>query len=206
RRTAGRAATGPAARPLFRGSLLAEGFVRAPAGPPSWRRPPPRLSPVTPPDRTALYAAIRASWGPDTAYDPAAWSPHCPERGQCAVTALIIQDHLGGDLLRAVAGGDSHYWNLLPSGEELDLTRAQFASFAPEGTAVRSRGQVLSFPSAAARYAILAERVRHSREAESPARDVRSLTAQVSRPGGRGLQAEGALFSHCVLHTVLARP
>jgi hypothetical protein len=47
------------------------------------------------------------------------------------VTALVVQDLLGGDLVRAevhVADErvDFHWWNLLPGGLEVDLTRDQF--------------------------------------------------------------------------------
>ena len=79
---------------------------------------------------------IRASWSAETC-DPVAlaeWSPQTPARGQCAVTALIVQEFLGGDLLLAeVRNSDGsrqglHYWNRLPDGTELDLTREQFAA------------------------------------------------------------------------------
>ena len=49
--------------------------------------------------------------------------------GQCAVTALVVQDFLGGELIRAFVCGESHYWNRLPDGSELDLTADQFALY-----------------------------------------------------------------------------
>jgi hypothetical protein len=78
---------------------------------------------------------IRASWS-SASCDPvdAPWSPENPAKGQCGVTALVVQEHLGGDLLMAeVRHADGsrqgvHYWNRLPDGEELDLTRAQFVA------------------------------------------------------------------------------
>lgn len=78
---------------------------------------------------------IRSSWSEETC-DPLAlpgWSPETPARGQCVVTALIVQEFLGGDLLLAAVRNDDgsrqglHYWNRLPDGTELDLTREQFA-------------------------------------------------------------------------------
>jgi hypothetical protein len=42
------------------------------------------------------------------------------------VTAMIVQDFMGGDILRRQAGNLSHYWNRLPNGEVVDLTFAQF--------------------------------------------------------------------------------
>jgi len=80
--------------------------------------------------------ALRAAWSADTCdeVDLADWSPQNPARGQCGVTALVLQELLGGDILLAqvhfVDGGYQgvHYWNRLPNGEEIDLTREQFAA------------------------------------------------------------------------------
>ena len=82
-----------------------------------------------------LAAAIRTAWALDTCdpVDAGDWSPANPSRGQCGVTALIINDLLGGELLIAdVLRTDGtrqgvHYWNQLPDGTELDLTRDQFS-------------------------------------------------------------------------------
>jgi hypothetical protein len=59
--------------------------------------------------------------------------------GQCAVTALLVQDLLGGEIVRAeIARYDlrddgscaveSHYWNRIPGMGDIDLTRAQYPS------------------------------------------------------------------------------
>jgi hypothetical protein len=78
-----------------------------------------------------LEAAIRASWRADTSEDPDEWSEDNPAAGQCAVTALVVRELLGGEILLAnvVRDGvrvDRHAWNRLPSGLSLDLTREQF--------------------------------------------------------------------------------
>ena len=86
--------------------------------------------------RHDLEAAIRAAWALDTCdpVDADDWSEANPSRGQCGSTALVIHDLLGGELLIAdVLRTDGrrqgvHYWNLLPDGTEIDLTREQFAS------------------------------------------------------------------------------
>jgi len=80
--------------------------------------------------------------------------------GQCAVTALIVQDYLGGEILRGTVGEESHYWNRLPTGEELDLTASQF----PMGSGrsrggVESRDYILSFPETERRYRQLLENI-----------------------------------------------
>jgi hypothetical protein len=81
-----------------------------------------------------IERVIRASWSRETCdpVDVDAWSPENPARGQCAVTALVVQDLCGGELLLAeVHYPDGsrqglHYWNRLGEGVELDLTREQF--------------------------------------------------------------------------------
>src|ERR1700727_229847 len=78
---------------------------------------------------------LRAAWSQDTCdqVDLADWSEQNPARGQCGVTALVLQEVLGGDLLLAEVnfadGGYQgvHYLNRLPDGREVDLTREQFS-------------------------------------------------------------------------------
>jgi hypothetical protein len=77
--------------------------------------------------------AIRESWSRDTADKDDDWTPENPSRGQCDVTSLVVQDIFGGELLAAGVFRDgerveSHMWNRLPGGIELDLTRDQFAN------------------------------------------------------------------------------
>lgn len=83
---------------------------------------------------TDLEEIIRSAWSAESC-DPVdldEWSPQNPARGQCAVTALVLQEVLGGELLLAdVLNEDGsrqgvHFWNGLPSGLEVDLTREQF--------------------------------------------------------------------------------
>ncbi|MFE1292859.1 hypothetical protein [Streptomyces sp. NPDC058751] len=81
-----------------------------------------------------LDKALRASWAADTASpdDQADWEPGNPAWGHCDITALVVHDIFGGDLVVGevyLAGGGQrgfHWWNRLPSGVELDLTREQF--------------------------------------------------------------------------------
>lgn len=106
----------------------------------------------------ALISALEASWSAETSAS-CAWSTSLPARGQCAISALIVQDRLGGDLLRAVVCGESHYWSRLPDGTEIDLTRSQFAVFHPIDVTVASRDYVLSFAETRRRYELLRQRV-----------------------------------------------
>lgn len=93
-----------------------------------------KIARVADASREDLEAAVRAAWALDTCdpVDADDWSFANPSRGQCGSTALVIHDLLGGELLIAeVLRGDGsrqgvHYWNLLPDGTALDLTRGQF--------------------------------------------------------------------------------
>jgi hypothetical protein len=80
-----------------------------------------------------LRPLLRAAWGADTCdpHDLANWRTDNPARGQCGVTALVVQDLLGGHLILAevrVEGAKvgNHYWNRLPDGVEVDFTADQF--------------------------------------------------------------------------------
>ena len=99
------------------------------------------------------------AWSAETSADPAGWRADNPSWGQCAVTALVVQDILGGELLRSTVGGISHYWNRI-DGVELDLTLRQFGSgWLDAPPVVRERDYVLSFPDTAERYRLLRERM-----------------------------------------------
>jgi hypothetical protein len=103
-----------------------------------------------------LACKLERSWARETSADPVHWTAENSAYGQCAVTALVVQDHFGGELLRARVNGISHYWNRLPAGLEVDFTRKQFGSnpSVPIGE-VKSREFVLSFPETVNRYLCL---------------------------------------------------
>jgi len=78
-----------------------------------------------------LETAISEAWSRETSDDPDEWSEANRARGQCAVTALLVRELLGGDIfvanvLRDGVRVDRHAWNRLSSGLVLDLTRGQF--------------------------------------------------------------------------------
>ncbi|MEU9378779.1 alpha/beta hydrolase [Streptomyces sp. NPDC048255] len=82
-----------------------------------------------------IEAAIRAGWSADTC-EPAdisriAWTAENPAWGQCDITAVVVQDIVGGELVLGEVFLDGrqegyHWWNLLPGGIRIDLTREQF--------------------------------------------------------------------------------
>ncbi|MGC0407021.1 hypothetical protein RKD37_008214 [Streptomyces ambofaciens] len=77
--------------------------------------------------------AVRSSWSAETSTPEfrSQWTEDNPARDQCGVTAMVLNDLLGGELIRGevhVAGErvDFHWWNRLGMGVEIDLTREQF--------------------------------------------------------------------------------
>lgn len=79
--------------------------------------------------------AVRASWAADTCSpDDAArvpWAVDNPAWGHCDVTALVVHDLFGGDLVLGEVSLDGepsgyHWWNRLAGGVAIDLTREQF--------------------------------------------------------------------------------
>ena len=115
---------------------------------------------------TDLESAISASWSLETC-DPTdipTWTPAEPSQGQCAVTALVVHDLLGGLLLEAEvhhADGSHqgfHYWNRF-AGVDVDLTRRQFR----EGEVVQTPHLIERLPAfpwrAQEQYVIFRDRV-----------------------------------------------
>ncbi|MBO2461335.1 YunG family protein [Actinomadura violacea] len=83
----------------------------------------------------ALAQAFRASWAADTCSPDdlarAGWRPDNPAWGHCDITALVVHDIFGGELVVGEVHREGeqqgyHWWNRLSSGVELDLTREQF--------------------------------------------------------------------------------
>lgn len=117
-----------------------------------------------------LELALKNSWTKETSSDPENWSLENPAWGQCAVTAIVVNDYLGGEIIWAsasLADGNkiSHYFNLI-DGKTVDLARTQF----PPGTIIpfgiskkkefsSTRDYILSYPVTQERYEILKTKV-----------------------------------------------
>ena len=59
------------------------------------------------------------------------WSEENSSLGQCAITALIVNDFFGGKIMRCMASSGSHYYNLI-DGKLADLTVEQFLGEIPQ--------------------------------------------------------------------------
>jgi hypothetical protein len=120
-----------------------------------------------------MHGLFRRSWTRETSFDPGHWSPRNPAWGQCAVTALVVQDLLGGKLLCSEIDGTRHYWNLLPSRRQLDLTRHQFGKrFKPGTIGTESREYVLSFSETRRRYELLRNDIYSKLLSRKPAQEL----------------------------------
>ncbi|KOT44218.1 hypothetical protein ADK41_05055 [Streptomyces caelestis] len=88
---------------------------------------------MTPLLLTDVERAVRSSWSAETCTPEyrSRWTAENPARDQCGVTAMVLNDLLGGELIRGEVHVDGervdyHWWNRLGMGVEIDLTREQF--------------------------------------------------------------------------------
>ncbi len=71
-----------------------------------------------------LYERLRRAWSSETSRH---WRPDNPASGQCGVTALVVQDALGGEILKTGVNGAWHFYNRIDGGR-VDFTMGQFDS------------------------------------------------------------------------------
>jgi hypothetical protein len=120
-----------------------------------------------------LEEAIASSWSADTSANKN-WRESNPALGQCAVTACVLQDFIGGEIVNSKVikpdgSIESHYYNLLTEHDDvakIDLTESQFTagSIIPDGQAKTgdfdtTREYVLANPNTQARYELLKRKV-----------------------------------------------
>ena len=82
--------------------------------------------------------------------------------GQGAVAALVLNDFLGGKIMRCESEFGSHYYNLIKN-EIVDITASQFETTPNYKTSIeRTREYLLSNEDTKKRYKILLERVKNN--------------------------------------------
>ena len=69
-----------------------------------------------------MRRALRRSWSKSSAQQ---WTADNPALGQCNVTALLIHEVYGGELLKTPLPDGIHYYNRV-HGERIDFTASQF--------------------------------------------------------------------------------
>ncbi|MDF0517628.1 hypothetical protein P0R31_10335 [Bradyrhizobium yuanmingense] len=73
-------------------------------------------------DPAEIQRALRKAWSVSTASQ---WTADNPAAGQCNVTALLIHELFGGDLLKTPLPTGDHFYNRL-DGRRYDFTASQF--------------------------------------------------------------------------------
>lgn len=109
--------------------------------------------------------ALRACWSVETGGH---WLPDNPARGQCNVTALVVQGLLGGETLRTDTPGGWHFYNRI-DGARRDFTESRFAEPPAYRDVLSSREEALS-GTTLEQYGRLSERVRRQLRAGGPRR------------------------------------
>lgn len=69
-----------------------------------------------------MLALLRQCWSPQTS---GGWKQENPARGQCNVTALLVHELFGGDILKTPLPEGDHFYNRI-DGQRVDLTDSQF--------------------------------------------------------------------------------
>lgn len=75
-------------------------------------------------DEVMIRDALRSAWSLETAVQ---WTPENPASGQCNVTAAVIYDLFGGEILRTRLPDVWHYYNRI-EGQRVDFTDSQFTA------------------------------------------------------------------------------
>ncbi|WP_349630876.1 YunG family protein [Bradyrhizobium manausense] len=73
-------------------------------------------------DPDAIQTALFRAWSLSTASQ---WTADNPAAGQCNVTALLIHELFGGDLLKTLLPAGDHFYNQI-GGRRYDFTASQF--------------------------------------------------------------------------------
>lgn len=104
-----------------------------------------------------LKFALVNSWNRDTCYPFINWDSKNPSIGQDEVTSLVVNDFLGGEIVKSVNEEGIHYYNIV-GNEILDFTKEEKSN---NGDII-SRKTLLKNKNTALRYFILSEYVKES--------------------------------------------
>jgi hypothetical protein len=101
-------------------------------------------------EKDRIADALQASWSIETSGQ---WLANNPARGQCNVTALLINELFGGDILKTPLPEGDHFYNRR-AGERIVLTKSQFEVPVRYADIASDRSEALAGTSAA-KYAAL---------------------------------------------------
>lgn len=69
-----------------------------------------------------IYEALIRSWSIETS---SKWTNENPAKGQCGVTALVVQEIYGGKIKKTKVGEVWHFYNIIDE-QRCDFTETQF--------------------------------------------------------------------------------
>ncbi|PED55927.1 hypothetical protein COD75_25130 [Bacillus anthracis] len=72
--------------------------------------------------RKQIYEALIRSWSIETS---SKWTIENPAKGQCGVTALVVQDIYRGEIKKTKVREAWHFYNFI-DGQRFDFTEVQF--------------------------------------------------------------------------------
>ena len=72
--------------------------------------------------RKRIYEALIKSWSIETS---SKWTIENPAKGQCGVTALVVQDIYRGEIKKTKVREAWHFYNFI-AGQRFDFTEVQF--------------------------------------------------------------------------------
>jgi hypothetical protein len=100
--------------------------------------------------RNRVLVALRQTWSLRTS---GKWAADNPARGQCSVTALLVEEMFGGEILKTPLPEGVHFYNRI-DGQRIDLTDDQFSTPIVYADLPSDRQEALS-GTTAARYEAL---------------------------------------------------
>jgi len=105
-----------------------------------------------------LNNILKLSWSKETCVSSLKdyWNKDNSSLGQCAITSLIVNDFLGGKIMRCMTSFGSHYYNMI-NNKIIDLAKEKFKDESPnydEGQE-RTREYLLSNEDTKERYLTL---------------------------------------------------
>lgn len=131
-----------------------------------------------------LKEFLSYSWSKDTCSPGLRneWNEDNPSLGQCAITALIVNDIFGGKIMRCMASSGSHYYNLIDD-KIVDLTKEQFLDEIPkyQESEERTKEYLLSNEDTKNRYLLLKNNLEKTKEEDDMIRNKRYKTCVKQR-------------------------
>jgi len=91
-------------------------------------------------DRARVLGALSKAW---SLASSSQWLPDNPAQGLCNVTAILLHDLYGADVLKTSLPAGDHFYNRV-NGDRVDLTASQFIEPVEYADVPASREEALS--------------------------------------------------------------